>query len=129
MDAVLRRVEREEAMEYLGELPNQELISATSSFWLGLLDGQMICVAGVVAQLLSDRAYLWMHHNDDLVYDHRLLFMRRSKRWIKDMLQSFPVIEGHTFADNESSKQWLCWLGAEFTQPAGPFIGFEIRRP
>ena len=53
----------------------------TSSLYVGLIDGRLVCIWGLIPPtLLSDQAYLWLH-TTDAVQGHEFLFVRRSPSW------------------------------------------------
>jgi hypothetical protein len=64
-----------------------------------------------------------------LVEQHKFLFVRYSQRWLEQAKKEFPVITGHTVISNTSGIRWLRrYLGAEFGEPEGDFVPFQIRR-
>lgn len=94
----------------------------------GKVNGEIACVWGLILpSLLSDRAYLWLL-TTDLVDSYTFLFVRNSQRYIEQVLEEFPLIEGHVKSDNDRAKRWLKWLGAKFFEPVGGMISFEIRK-
>lgn len=95
--------------------------------WVGVADNVVACVWGLIPPtLLSDRAYLWLYHND-LVEAHKFRFIRHSQVQMKEMLKRYPNIVGHCLINNVNGKQWLRWLGAEFSSPEGQCQPFRIK--
>lgn len=110
---------------------DQETIHRTmrnsSRVWLGLDDDKVLCVYGLIPPtLLSDRAYLWLYTTKHFT-SHVFVFVRHSQRVVAEMLQEFPTIVGHGHVGSAKSLRWLRWLGAEFHEPQGKFIPFEIK--
>lgn len=77
--------------------------------------------------LMSDHTYLWVHTNEK-VKDHQFVFIRHSQIAIAEVLREWQVVHGHAVASAAKSIRWLKWLGAEFFEPEGNLIPFEIRR-
>lgn len=96
--------------------------------WTGLIDGQVVCVWGLIAPtILSDRAYLWML-TTNLVDEHPFVFVRHSQMVIRDILQYYRYIEGHVISDADRSVRWLKWLGFKITSERhGRWTKFELR--
>jgi hypothetical protein len=96
--------------------------------WAGFVDNELACVWGLVPPtLLSNTAYLWLIVNE-LVDDHKFLFVRHSQMEMRKMLDLYPIIIGHCDARHERSMQWLKWLGAKFDPTCGPLCPFTIVR-
>lgn len=119
--------------EHLAKLPAldqetmQRAMTNSSRVWLGCDDGRIIAVWGLIPPtMLSDRAYLWLYTTANLT-EHTFLFIRNSQRAVQEMLEHYPVIVGHGLVGNTRSLRWLRWLGAQFGEPVGKFIPFEIR--
>lgn len=99
----------------------------SGSVWVGYEDDKVIGFWGLIAPtLLSDRAYLWLYTTEHL-HDHVFLFIRHSQRAMQEMLTLYPLIVGHCALSATKSIRWLRWLGAEFGQPVGALLPFEIR--
>ena len=95
--------------------------------WIGTVDNKIACMWGLIPPtFLSNVAYIWLYHNQ-LVEDHKFLFIRHSQRHMEVMLRIYPNIEGDCLIGNASGLQWLKWLGADFGMPNSHFIPFKIR--
>lgn len=95
---------------------------------IGLVDGEVAAVWGLVPQsLLSNRAYLWLL-TTDLATEHRFLLVRYSQMFVEQALKHYEQIVGHCEAGNFSAKRWIKWLGGEFGQPDGKKVPFVIKR-
>lgn len=95
--------------------------------WLGLIDGDVACLVGLIAPtILSNQAYLWMK-TTDIVEANQFIFVRHTQRALEDLLKLYPIIVGHCVVDSPRSIRWLKWLGAEFGLPEGRAIPFQIR--
>ncbi|MDT8419345.1 MAG: hypothetical protein RQ754_02850 [Desulfuromonadales bacterium] len=112
------------------------LPSATAA-WTGLVDDEPICMFGVspVGFLLPEQGRPWMMGTDRLD-EHAVLFLRRCRPVIRDMLRLYPHLVNHVASFNVRAVQWLKWLGFSVDEenPVNlgkgvPFYRFEMRRP
>lgn len=106
---------------------------ARGEAWVGLVDGEPVCVFGVAqASILSAEGMPWM------VGTMRLPFLKRSfvagsREVVAEMHRRFPVLRNFVDARNSHAIRWLKWLGftimeAEPHGPFGlPFHPFEMR--
>lgn len=140
MSAAIKRTTGTEAYDlifpdHLAMLPtvNQETMRRSMAnsrwVWIGSEGSKILCVWGLIPpSLLSDRAYLWLFTTEHM-REHVFLFVRYSQRAVREMLQVYPVIVGHAQVGADRSIRWLRWLGAQFGDPQGQLIPFEIRAP
>lgn len=99
----------------------------STAMWVGLIDGALACVWGLVPPtLLSSQAYLWLH-TTDVMKGHEFMFVRRSQIGVAEMLKMYPVIVGHAEVRNTRAIKWIKWLGGTFGEPDGRLIPFTIR--
>lgn len=104
------------------------MLSISTGSWVGKVDGEIICVWGLVPPtVLSDRAWLWLL-TTDAVEDHKFIFTRYSQRVLEVMLRRYPTIIGETEVDNHKAIRWLRWLGASFQEHSGGRLRFIIRK-
>jgi hypothetical protein len=95
--------------------------------FIGTVDDILACMWGLIPPtLMSDRAYLWLYHND-LVEQHKFAFIRHSQVQLKRMLKVYPLIVGDCMISNTTGRRWLEWLGAKFDYPNGDLAPFEIK--
>ncbi len=95
--------------------------------WIGDVDGEVFGYWGLIPPtLLSDRAYLWFMHTEHLP-KYTFRFIRHSRRVAAELLNHFPILVGHGTVGAVHSLQWLRWCGAQFSEPQGQLIPFEIR--
>ena len=100
----------------------------SSLSWVGLVDGRLACVWGLVPpSLLSNQAYIWLN-TTEVAEEHQFLLVRHSQIMIRHMLDEYPSLTGHCLFGAERSIRWLRWLGAVFGEPTGKGIPFVIRR-
>jgi hypothetical protein len=93
----------------------------------GLVDNEVACVWGLIPPtLLSDTAYLWLYTNA-LAEQHKFILVRRSQRYIEDILKVYPRIIGDCIVGNWPARRWLTWLGAEFGPASKGRWPFVIR--
>jgi hypothetical protein len=90
-----------------------ELRQSTRAY-VYLLDGEVLCLWAMRARtLLLDAVYLWMIASP-LIDRHPVVFVRRSKTLLRELLEEYGAIEGHVWCANDLSIRWLKWLGARF---------------
>src|ERR1700704_1409593 len=95
--------------------------------FIGTADNVLACMWGLIPpSLMSDRAYLWLYHND-LVEAHKFAFIRHSQVQVQRMLKLYPLIVGDCMISNTTGRRWLEWLGAKFDYPNGDLAPFEIK--
>ena len=139
MTVAINRVTKAEIQELISASEDVKLNAAeqanfdaclflTSSLYVGLIDGRLVCIWGLIPPtLLSDQAYLWLH-TTDAVHTHEFLFVRKSQLALNMVLNEFKTIVGVVLVGNTRSHRWLKWLGAEFGEPNGKLIPFSIRK-
>lgn len=100
----------------------------------GEISGTPLVMAGVSpVTLLSDTGIVWLLATNEFSRLHKK-FLRRSRRFIKLMLDLYPFMFNYVDTRNTESIKWLKWCGAKFgkTVPYGveqlPFQYFEFRR-
>lgn len=105
-----------------------ECLFMSESWWLGEVDGQIVCMWGLISPtFLSSRAYLWLL-STDLIEQHKFVFTRYSQRVIEQLLERYPIIVGHVAAEASQSIRWVKWLGAKLGEPDGQRIPFIIEK-
>ena len=96
--------------------------------WVGLIDGELACIWGVIPpSLMSHQAYLWLY-TTDVIKEHQFILVRHSQMVIEQLLKDYTSIVGHAIVGSEKSIRWLKWLGAKFGTPQGTGIPFRISR-
>lgn len=101
--------------------------------WAFEIDGNLACLAGVVApSLLSTTGVPWMLGTT--VLDKNVgTFIRNSKPYYAEVKAKYPYLVNFVDARNVKSVRWLKWLGFEVhdAEPMGalglPFHKFETR--
>ncbi len=95
--------------------------------WIGDVNGEVFGFWGLIPPTLcSDRAYLWLYTTEHLC-KHIFRFIRHSRRVTAELLTHYPILVGHGAVGAVHSLAWLRWCGAQFGEPQGPLIPFEIR--
>jgi hypothetical protein len=95
--------------------------------WIGEHNGEIFGFWGLIPPtLFSDRAYLWFYSTEHLC-KCIIPFIRHSRRVTTELLEHYSILVGHGRIDAPKSLRWLAWCGAEFGEPQGPLIPFEIR--
>lgn len=97
------------------------------------VDGRVACIFGLVPMLgvLGDMAAPWML-GTDLVSANSRALMRRSRPYIADMLQAYPLLFNVVHARNTRAVGWLRRIGFDLkservTMPTGEqFIPFTM---
>ena len=105
--------------------------------WTGLVDDVPVCMFGVApvgSIFIAEYGRPWMV-GTRLLDDVAVLFLRRCRGQIKEMLDLYPVLSNYVAASNTQAIRWLRWLGfkvSDFPVPMGiravPFLHFELRR-
>ncbi len=94
--------------------------------YVGVIDDLIVCVWGVMRQsLLSDRGYLWLI-TTEAAEEHKFLLIRYSQRIIENLLKRYRVLTGECAISDSRARKWMRFLGAEFSQPEGKTIPFQI---
>lgn len=95
--------------------------------WIGDVNGEIFGFWGLIApSMLSDKAYLWFFSTDALC-KHIFRFIRHSREVTNELLGHYPILVGHGRTDDARSLRWLRWCNAQFSEPQGDLIPFEIR--
>ncbi len=90
-----------------------EKMKASARVWVGLVDSEITCMFGIYASTtLNNEAYLWLLTNE-IVDEHKFLFVRYSLKFIKELLKEFSTIKGHALISNIRAINWLLWLDFE----------------
>jgi len=86
----------------------------------GLVDGEAACMFGVgVSNALSRQGVPWLL-TSDLVEEHAMAFLRRSKRWVASTKREYDLLLNFVDARNTMAVRWLGWLGFRL-YPAEPY--------
>lgn len=110
-------------MDILGEqytaaevdLVTNKILVLTTVLNTAVYGEDMLCIYGLIPRtILSDEAYIWMHWTSE-VEKHKLIFARRAKRLVNELLHSYSIIRGHCFI--AGSMPWLMSVGATFHTP------------
>lgn len=102
-------------------------VKNSSHLWLGTHDEIILCFFGLIPPtLLSDTAYLWLY-TTTAISGHTIPLIRASLRVRSVWLSLYSSIVGHGTANCPRSLAWLRLLGAEFGEPTGSVIPFEIK--
>lgn len=87
-----------------------------------IVDNEPIAMFGVVRlSLLSNIGVPWLLGTDGIL-KVKMTVVRKSRKYIKDMLQDYEILENYVHNENKVSKTWLRWCGftIEKEQPRGP---------
>jgi hypothetical protein len=126
--ANVRQADKEEIWATACIEPAQALIrslSVSQMAWTGMIDDQPVCMFGVVpVSLLGEIGRPWMIGTTML--DEPLIsiiFLRRCKKCVREMLKPFRLLENYVSADNATAIEWLKWLGFRIwdAQKMGPY--------
>lgn len=105
----------------------QRSMTNSSHVWIGTDETNVLAFWGLIPPtLLSDRAYLWLMTTEHM-HQHQFAFIRWSQRAVEEMVREYPLIVGHCDTTKPRSIRWLRWLKAEFGNPQGQLIPFEIK--
>ncbi|MGF6764066.1 hypothetical protein P3T24_004397 [Paraburkholderia sp. GAS33] len=116
----VRAAEVREIMDAEGMTPVELLVrdmDRSVSAWSWIIDGDVACMFGVVADvLLSDVAYPWFL-STPLVDENAVAFARACRRHLPELLGVHAKLAGMVDARYELSVRWLQWLGAKVGSP------------
>lgn len=65
----------------------------------------------------------WLLASDE-VEDHKVFFVRQSRRFVEEMLAAYPYLENHVDCRHTASIQWLSWCGFALAEVL-PFHGIQ----
>lgn len=100
-----------------------DLGSHRGEAWVGVVDGEPVCVFGVArGSLLSGEGWPWMIGTDRLPFRGRA-FLEGSREVVAEMRRRFPVLRNFVDERNYRAVRWLKWLGFTImeAEPHGPF--------
>jgi len=77
-------------------------------------------------------ATLWAA-TSDLVAEHRRVFLRASRRWVRTLQRTDPLLECWVDERYEQAKRWLRWLdfvedGRKICSPMGVWFVSMVKR-
>jgi len=113
-EAIGKNMRAEDALEmwsYDRSRPTQACIKSFSKSMVTMTiehDGIPVVMFGLMPKDMSTGT-LWMFTTDG-IKDIGRLFVRNSKRWIEEMLNIYPTLEGFVDLRNEESIKWLTFL-------------------
>lgn len=102
-------------------------VKNATHLWIGTHYETILCFFGLnPPTLLSDTAYLWLY-STPAMQGRTVSLIRHSKRAVQEWHSLYSCIVGHCHCDKPRSLAWLRMIGAEFGEPTGSVIPFEIR--
>lgn len=108
-------------------------MACSSHVWTGTVDGEPACMFGVVpVSMMSSVGVPWML-GTPLVEEHATAFLRRNKRYVKQMTAAYNYLVNYVDDRNVKAIEWLKWLGFTMSEPQQfgykrmPFRRFEMR--
>lgn len=112
--ANMRQGDRAE-LAAIGRSPESSLwasLKVSRVAWTGTIDGVPVCMFGVApsAMITPRKGRPWMLGTAALD-DHAILFLRRCRPAIKEMLAHYPELENYVAGSNEKAIEWLRWMG------------------
>lgn len=100
--------------------------------WAGMVNDDIACLFGIASEsALSVSGMPWLL-TTSLIYQHKMAFLRRSRPFICEALNLYPVLEGFVDPRHKLSVLWLKWLGFKFDDATSegfkiPLHRFEMR--
>lgn len=108
------------------ERPLMGYMTMSDRSYVGVVDGKIVCVWGVMRQsLLSGCGYLWLLTTEE-AEQHKFLLIRWSQRVIENLLQRYTILTGECAISDQRARRWMRLLGATFAGPEGKTIPFQI---
>lgn len=132
MAPLLRDQDRAEVMAAYGSDDMQRALmlcveqSLVARVWV--VDGQPACMFGITGSVFGQVGHPWFL-STALVEKNSRFFVRQCRRYLKEMLKLFPVLENYVDARYACSIRWLEWMGFKLDAPSpyGP-LGVPFRR-
>lgn len=133
---MLSDADRAEVLALSGREPLESLLEGirySAEAWTGLVDGEIVCIWGVVPQTLIGQVGVPWMLGSDLVRHYSVPFLRRNKPMIARWRQRWPVLRNVVDARHARAIRWLRWLGFEIGPPVPigrngePFHIFTMR--
>lgn len=76
----------------------------------------VICFWGFLPEsLLGSQVYMWFYPVRELTR-YRTRFLRANRRYIRQILDRYPVIVGSVDLSDSCARRWLSWLGFAETE-------------
>lgn len=120
----LREADRIEVLRSHGHTPEKALEGALrrSRYALtALVDDTPVAMFGIAPfGLMSTSGVIWLLATDESE-KHWLRFGKISRDAVEFFRTQFPIIENFVDAENETSINWLRWLGFTLAQEPAPF--------
>lgn len=83
-----------------------------------LVDGEPFGVFGIyVSCSMGAEGAIW-YIGTDRIHDVYRQFLKASKRYVVERMNTFNVLYNYVDVDNTVSYRWLKWLGFKFEEPA-----------
>lgn len=110
-------------------------LRVSSKAYTGMVNDMPVCMFGVapVGAMMPGHGRPWMVGTKQLD-DYAVLFLRRCKPQIKEMLTLYPVLTNYVAESNTKAIEWLRWMGFTIAETATltgirrmPFLHFELR--
>jgi len=92
------------------------------TLWAG---DQPLAMYGIVEDQNPSIGCIWLL-GSDLIYEHRVAFLRISRPWIERFQSQYPILYNYIDARNTVHIRWLQWLGFSFISEH-PEYGVEKR--
>jgi len=127
IDDILPRIKpcEREAVVKLGLDPAELLRAALPGYtYTGLVGSRVACMWGIVFGSLGQFPSMWVL-TTELVDEHRVEFLRESRKFVRWATAEFGPLEGFCDCANPSAARWLSWLGF---RPVETFQGYTRMR-
>lgn len=129
VDFVVNHIRKDDANEITAacnqsiEFALKQSILLSERCWTGLVDGQPVCIFGVVSvSTLYSIGRPWMF-GTVLLDKYAKPFLKRCRHQVEQMQRGFDLLENYVDCRNKRAINWLKWLGFSFNEPElmGPF--------
>mgnify|MGYP003133692463 CR=1 FL=1 len=131
----LRKADKEEMIAVLGEKvdPVAALrygIGVSYYPFTGLINGEIVCIFGAVAETHDHIGAVWLMGSDDITR-HKMAFLRQSRVCLGRLFEPFALLWNCVDKRNTQHIRWLKWLGfsflreiPEYGEQSRPFLEF-----
>lgn len=99
----------------------ERAIGSSERAWTALIDGEIMCVFGVVtSSLVTARGSPWLL-GSDLIAEYPYEFLGHSRDFLERMKSGYDGLTNYVDVDNDVSITWLKWLGFAFEDEPMPY--------
>lgn len=97
--------------------------------YTGRVNGELVTIFGIARpHTLSGEGIPWLL-GTPLVEKYTFTFLRKSRKIVRGWGKRHPVMKNYVYVENETSIQWLRWLGFKIKDPVPYGASGEMFHP